>query len=183
MILNKELNMEHLFNAEVIKAAATSQLGVLSLMSLILGAVALTFFQKAATPVRIVVFMLLFGGVAGFGYAMMNQNQKKPLKIDAEFVAGRWRVDQKVGDREGGSFIDYNSDGSFSGTQEEFTIEGQGFRKAVNGKWELRELSGDEFEMILTFEDGLRHTMRFRVLDRDHVHNLNENYVSVRVPK
>ena len=177
--------MEHLFNAEVIKAAAASQLGVLSLMSLILGAIALTFFQKAETPVRIVVFMLLFGGVAGFGYAMMNQNQnpKKTLKINADFVAGRWRVDQKVGDREGGSFINYNADGSFSGSQEEFTVEGQSLRKAVNGKWEFRKLSDEEFEMILSFEDGGRHAMQFKVLDRDHVHNLNENYVSVRVPK
>lgn len=177
--------MEQLFNAEVIKAAAASQLGVLSLMSLILGAIALTFFQKAETPVRIIVFMLLFGGVTGFGYAMMNQNQnqKTTLKVDTDFVVGRWRVDQKVGDRQGGSFIDYNTDGGFSGSQEEFTAEGQGFRKAVSGKWNLRKLSDEEFEMILTFEDGLQHTMRFRVLDRDHVHNLNENYVSVRVPK
>jgi hypothetical protein len=181
--------MEHLFNAEVIKAAAASQLGVLSLMSLILGAIALIFFQKAETPVRIIVFMLLFGGVTGFGYAMMNQNQnqnqnqKKTLKVDTDFVVGRWRVDQKVEDRQGGSFIDYNADGGFSGSQEEFTAEGHGFRKALSGIWNLRKLSDEEFEMILTFEDGLQHTMRFRVLDRDHVHNLNENYVSVRVPK
>ena len=40
--------MESLFNAEVIKAAASSPLGTLSLMCLILGAIALAFCQEIA---------------------------------------------------------------------------------------------------------------------------------------
>lgn len=58
--------MENLLNGEVIKAAASSILGVLCLMCLILGIVSLALFKDAPVGAKISVFVLLFIGVVGF---------------------------------------------------------------------------------------------------------------------
>ena len=63
--------MDALLNAEIIKAAAASPLGILSLMCLIVAVVALAFFRKAPMNVRLGVFALLLLGVAGFAYALL----------------------------------------------------------------------------------------------------------------
>jgi len=177
--------MENLFNAEVIKAAATSPLGTLSLMCLILGAIALAFFKKSQVRVQILVFTLLFVGVAGFGYSLMNQNIGTPVTIPEatrEFAIGRWQVEQKVGDLEGGSYIDYNADGSFSGKRQQF-YQGQGQRVPVHGQWNMDKLGKDEFRVNWKFDDGSRSHAVFRIIDRNRVQNVDENYVAVRVPK
>lgn len=179
--------MESLLNAEVIKAAASSSLGALSLMCLILGTIAMAFFKKSQVRVRIMVFTLLFVGVAGFGYSIKNQKSPDPTpemipEATREFAIGRWQVEQKVGDMEGGSFIDYNEDGSFSGKLQQF-YQGQGQRVPVHGQWYLTKLSKDQFRVTWKFDDGRQAQAVFRILDRNHVQNLDENYVSIRVPR
>lgn len=175
--------MESLFNAEVIKAAASSPLGTLSLMCLILGAIALAFFKRSQVRVRIIVFTLLFVGVAGFGYSLMNKKTPEPIpEATREFAIGRWQVEQKVGDLEGGSYIDYNVDGSFSGKLQQF-YQGQGRRVPVHGQWFLDKLSKDEFRVSWKFDDGSQSQAVFKILDRNRVQNIDENYVSVRVPR
>jgi hypothetical protein len=175
--------MESLFNAEVIKAAASSSLGTLSLMCLILGSIATIFFKKSPVRARIMVFTLLFVGVAGFGYSLMNQKPlDAPPEATREFAIGRWQVDQKVGDMEGGSYVDYNEDGSFSGKLQQF-YQGQGQRVPVHGQWNLTKLGKDEFRVTWKFDDGRQSQAVFKILDRNRVQNLDENYVSVRIPR
>lgn len=175
--------MENLLNAEVIRAAASSTLGILSLMCLILGIIALTFFRGAPVRARVFVFAILFLGVAGFGYVILNQQSSSPIpEATRLFVSGRWQVEQKIAGIEGGSFIDYLEDGSFSGRQEAF-IGGQGGRVQVSGSWDFTKLARDQFRMTLSFDNGTQWQGTFRVLGHDRIHNMDENYDAVRVPK
>ena len=175
--------MEKLLNAEVIRAAASSTLGTLSLMCLILGIVALTFFRDAPIRAKVFVFAMLLLGVAGFGYAILNQRSSSPIpEATRQFVSGRWQVEQKVAGIEGGSFIDYSEDGSFSGRQETF-INGKGGRERVKGSWDFMRLDRDQFRITLTFDNGNQWRGTFRVLGYDRIHNIDENYDAVRVPR
>lgn len=174
--------MESLLNAEVIKAAATSPLGTLSLMCLILGVVAMAFFKNAPVRAKGVVFGLMLIGAAGFGYAFLNQKSpERTPEASREFVVGRWQVEQKVAGIEGGTYIDYSADGRFSGRQETF-VNGQGGRMQVSGSWDFEKRADDEFLLALNFDSGERWQGQFRILGRDRIHNMDENYVAVRVP-
>jgi hypothetical protein len=177
-----ESQVESLLNAEVIKAAATSPLGTLSLMSLILGILAMGFFRDAPVRAKVVVFALLLLGVAGFGYSIVNQGSpEKPPEASRDFVVGRWQVEQKALGMEGGTYIDYLEDGRFSGRQELFQ-NGQGSRVNVSGSWDFTELSRDQFRLELAFDTGEHWRGTFRILGRDRIHNNDENYLAVRVP-
>src|SRR5436305_1731981 len=113
--------MDQLLNPEVIRAAASSTLGILSLMCLILGIVALAFFRDAPVRARLLVFILFLVGVSGFGYADLNQQRSSPSpEATREFVVGRWQVQQPIAGMEGASSADYFEDGSFSGSQQIF---------------------------------------------------------------
>jgi len=174
--------VENLLNAEVIKAAASSPLGTLSLMCLILGIVALAFFKNAPILAKIIVFALLLIGVAGFGSAILNQQSPSQIpETTRQFVIGRWQVELKAGDFEGGSFIDYLEDGSFSGMRQSFK-EGRGERLPVSGAWNFTKLAKDQFRMTLNFDTDGQWRGNFRILDYNRIHNINENYVAVRVP-
>jgi predicted RND superfamily exporter protein len=88
--------MESLLNADVIKAAASSTLGILSLMCLIL-VIALTWFRDSPTWAKLSVFVLLFGGILGFGSAALRQQVAAPaLEVTRQFLVGRWQVEQKT---------------------------------------------------------------------------------------
>lgn len=182
--LNKEeVNMGNLLNAEVIKAAASSSLGILSLMCLILGIIALAFFRRAPVRARMIIFALLLIGVAGFGYAILNQRSPSPIpEATRQFVVGRWQTEQKAVGIEGGSCIDYLEDGTFSGRQQAFK-DGKGQRGQVNGSWDFAKLSKDEFRMTLNFDNGNRWQGTFKILGLDRIENIDDNYISVRIPK
>lgn len=60
--------IEHL--PEIITAAAQSFLGILALMSVALSILAYFFFAKASEIVKVIIFVLLFLGVSGFGVAV-----------------------------------------------------------------------------------------------------------------
>jgi len=57
--------------AGVIKAAATSNLGVVSLIVLVLAFLAWRFFQRSADRVKLIAFAMMFLGAAGFVAAVM----------------------------------------------------------------------------------------------------------------
>lgn len=81
--------MENLLNGEVIKAAASSTLGILCLMCLILGIVSLALFKDAPVGAKISVFVLLFIGVVGFGYVITKQQLPNLMpEKPREFIVG-----------------------------------------------------------------------------------------------
>jgi hypothetical protein len=175
--------MDNLLNPEVIKAAASSPLGILSLMCLIIGIVSLGLFRKAPVWAKLIVFVLLLAGVFGFGASVVHQQNPQPEgppEASRDFVVGRWQVEQTMAGAEGGTFVDYASDGRFTGKLEAF-VNGAGRREPVSGTWDLAKLAKDQFKLELKFDSGNRWNGTFRILDRDHIHNLNENYVAVRV--
>lgn len=57
---------------DIITAAAQSHLGILALLSISLSVLAFAFFAKASEKVKVVIFILLFLGVIGFGAAMFR---------------------------------------------------------------------------------------------------------------
>lgn len=65
--------MDNLLNPELISAASNSSLGILSLMILVLGIIALAFFRNASDGIKFTIFILLFGGVVGFGAAIVKE--------------------------------------------------------------------------------------------------------------
>ena len=62
-------------NADLIKAAATSPLGILALLILVVSTVATAFFSKSETPVKVGVFLLIFAAACVFGYTVFNTGQ------------------------------------------------------------------------------------------------------------
>jgi hypothetical protein len=175
--------MGNLLNAEVIKAAASSNLGMLSLMCLILGVIVMGFFKKAPVKVRIIIFILLFIGVAGFGYAIMHEQSPHSIpEATREFAVGRWQVEQKSDLFETGSYIDYFEDGTFSGRQETLVKE-RGLFDRISGSWSFKTLTKDQFQMTLNFNNGKQWQAKFRILGYERIHNIDENYDAVRVPK
>ena len=63
--------MENLDVPKVIEAAATSNLGVLSLLVLVLAFLAWRFFQGSGDKVKLAAFGLMFLGAFGFGSSVM----------------------------------------------------------------------------------------------------------------
>jgi len=181
--------MENLLNAEVIKAAASSPLGVLSLMLLILGVLALAFFQKESVKAKLIIFATLTTGALFFGYLSLSsksltkvENNLNPTpEASPAFMVGRWQVEQKIGGLEGGTYIDYFKNSSFSGREEVFS-NGQGKRVETNGKWKLEETTTNTFLLTLSSNNGSTWSGNFRILDENRVHNIDENYDAVRVP-
>jgi hypothetical protein len=176
--------MNNLLNPEIIKAAATSTLGILSLMCLIVGIVSLGLFRNSPVWAKLLVFLIMLGGVFGFGTAVLRQQNPRPAEPEAsrDFIIGRWQVEQAVAGLEGGSFVDYSEDGRFTGKQETF-MNGNGVRQSVSGMWQFEKLGKDQFRLAWMFDNGQQWKSTFRILDRDHIHNLDQNYVAVRVSR
>jgi hypothetical protein len=78
---------------EIIKQSATSTLGILALMIIGLAILALFFFRTASERTRIIIFVVLFIGVAAFGAAVVWQTKavssaeaSLPESFDAVYV-------------------------------------------------------------------------------------------------
>jgi hypothetical protein len=85
--------MQNLDVPKVIQAAATSNLGVLSLLVLVLAFLAWRFFQGSGDKVKLAAFGLMFLGAFGFGAAMMMTGPtpapaKEAVKPSASPAAG-----------------------------------------------------------------------------------------------
>lgn len=68
--------MEHL--PQIIAEAAKSTLGIFALMLCILGWTGIVYFRKSADRIRVSMFLLMFAGVAGFGFALMRSAPAAP---------------------------------------------------------------------------------------------------------
>jgi hypothetical protein len=180
----RDLIMNNLLNPEVIKAAATSTLGILSLMCLIVGIVSLGLFRNSPVWAKLLVFLIMLGGVFGFGKAVLHQQNPRPAAPEAsrDFIIGRWQVEHAEAAFEGAMFYDYGEDGRFTGKEEAF-MNGNGHRESVIGVWQFEKLGKDQFRLSLMFDNGQQWKGTYRILDHDHIHNLDENYVSVRVSR
>jgi hypothetical protein len=58
---------------DIIKAAATTPLGIFGLMIICLGVLGFAFFNKANEYIKLVIFLLLSGGVVAFGLSITNE--------------------------------------------------------------------------------------------------------------
>ena len=58
---------------QIIEAAAQSPLGILALLVLVVGIVAVLLFRESPDKVKLVCFSMIFAGAAGFGLAVLWQ--------------------------------------------------------------------------------------------------------------
>lgn len=166
---------------ELIKAAASSTLGILSLMCLILGIIALAFFKDAPVNAKIVVFILLLLSSCGFGYSIIKQQTPNfTPEVTRESLLGSWESKQKMGDHEGISNTTFFKDGSFSGKYTSFEKE-TGHRIPVKGTWKFTELTSDKFRLTLKYDDGHQWQSEVRVKGSNIIHIVDDNYLIHRV--
>jgi hypothetical protein len=126
----------------------------------------------------------------GFGQFSIKFAQpalKTPEALDAsrDFFVGRWQVEHQIGGYSGYSdatIIDYFDDGSFSGSGQSFQGE-NGRRMSVLGQWGFSRLARDKFRLTVRFPNGQEWNGDFTIINHDRIHNINENYDAVRVPR
>jgi hypothetical protein len=66
---------------DIIKAAATSLLGIFALMIMGLGVLGFAFFNKANKYLKLVIFLLFFGGVVAFGFSIINEASTQKTSV------------------------------------------------------------------------------------------------------
>ena len=66
---------------DIIKAAATSLLGIFALMIICLGVLGFAFFNKANKYLKLVIFLLFFGGVVAFGFSIVNEASTQKTSV------------------------------------------------------------------------------------------------------
>ena len=145
--------------------------------------------QQQTFAVMVIFLVLSFGSLIAGLVAWLRAPQTPPLaqapvqpalEASREFFIGRWEVQQKIGAVEGGSYMDYFENGRFEGVMDQF-LNGQGRRDPINGTWEIARLSKDKFCLTATFDGGGTWKGNFRIVDRDRIHNMTDNYEAVRV--
>jgi hypothetical protein len=70
--------LRHLLNPELIRAAASSPLGVLSLMCILIAVIAIIFFRNSSENIRLIAFVFMLAGVVGFGISISTQQPESP---------------------------------------------------------------------------------------------------------
>ena len=96
--------------------------------------------------------------------------------LTVQFFFGRWRVDNQ----NSGSDLLYLPDGTFSGVIMQNIA---GFNCPMNafGRWNFQIVGPDMFQLQLWFANMNTWGGTFRVLDADHIQNLESNYIVSRV--
>jgi hypothetical protein len=97
-----------------------------------------------------------------------------------DFIIGRWQVEQANGQFSSGTVMDFQADGTFTGSQTLF-VNGLGQRQDMAGSWNVEKLSKDTFRLEAQYQNGQTQMARFRVIDHNHIHNIDQNYISVRL--
>jgi len=97
-----------------------------------------------------------------------------------DFVIGRWQVDQAAGQVSGGSVMDYKADGTLTGSVTQF-INGFGQKVPMEGRWDFEKLSRDTFRLELQLQNQPTWLGTFKIIDHNHIHNIDQNYIAVRV--
>jgi hypothetical protein len=177
--------MNNLLNPEVIKAAAQSPLGILSLMCLIVGIVCLGLFRTSPVWAKLAVFLVMLGSVFGFGTAVLREQNPRPAAPEAsrDYIIGQWQIQQAGDGGEGRTFVDFGEDGRFTGKQETFDTNGKGVTTPLRGVWQFEKLRKDQFRLSMTYDNGRQWNGTYRILDQDHRYNVEENWVAVRGPR
>ncbi len=142
----------------------------------------------AAALVSVVGYALYSGGalqkasIPGwleFDFSPKPAAPARPV-ASRDFVLGEWEVEQAAGANAAGSRLTYYQDGSVKGWQTRI-VNGAGLREPWDGTWEFEKLSDDTFRLSVTV-NGERIGASFRIFDHDHIQNLDNNYVAVRLP-
>lgn len=66
---------------DIIKAAATSLLGIFALMIICLGVLGFAVFNKANKYLKLVIFLLFFGSVLAFGFSIINEASTQKTSV------------------------------------------------------------------------------------------------------
>ena len=106
--------------------------------------------------------------------------QAGPGELTRGFIIGRWQVDQVFGEISGESLMDYREDGTCNGKVAQFQGD-VGKRVPQAGHWKFIKLTKDSFQLEIKFDNGAQWTGTFKILDQDHIHNIDENYVAMRI--
>jgi len=113
--------------------------------------------------------------------------------IPPDFMIGLWEVVQSEGNYSRAFTTDYLPDGTFSGYWTWFPGR-IGTKEPYAGTWKIASISRDKFTLELTYLKGpaewknyptcpsfpCRWSGTFKVIDRDHAQNINDNYVASR---
>lgn len=97
-----------------------------------------------------------------------------------DFMLGKWEVEQPMGGNSSGTSIIYNNDGTLTGWATVF-VNNSGRRETWSGTWNFEKLSDDTFRLRATI-NGKAIKATFRIFDHDHIQNVDNNYMAVRVP-
>ena len=111
--------------------------------------------------------------------AAISNPPEPTIVASNDFFMGRWRVDQGLG-RSVRNVVDYYANGRFVGKQIEVSGN-QGFETPGSGTWELVKLSDRTFRLKLVYDVGEPFEGTYKILDRDHIQNIDDNYVAERV--
>lgn len=155
-----------------IGARTARPLWLMALLAVVTGVVAYTLFsggslQKAMIP-----------GWLEFDFAPRPPAAPAPLRPAAsrEFILGEWEVEQWSGSNAANTRLTYYADGTVKGWGTY-----AGLRTPWTGQWDFEKLSDDTFRLNATI-NGATMNSSFRIFDRDHIQNLDNNYMAVRVP-
>ena len=106
-------------------------------------------------------------------------NTNKPM-ASRDFIIGRWQVELDSGEVSAGTVTNYHADGTFTGLATNF-VGGSGEKQRTSGRWKFEKLSSDTFRLTLWHDDESTWLGTFKIIDQDHVHNIDQNYVAVRI--
>lgn len=87
-----------------------------------------------------------------------------------DFFLGVWRVDQ----RGSGTLITYYKDGTFQGMQY------GGGPARTRGRWRLEPIGPNVFQLFLNYDKLPSWRGTFKIIDRDRIHNIDQNYIATR---
>ena len=101
-------------------------------------------------------------------------------EVSREFMLGRWQVEQAAGQASAGTVMDYQADGTLTGSATQF-INGFGQRQNLSGRWDYEKLSKSTFRLELRRNNQPPWLGTFKIIDHNHIHNIDQNYIAVRV--
>lgn len=105
-----------------------------------------------------------------------------PAEIDVsrDYFVGRWRANQSTGALSGETVTEYFDDGTFESASSRF-VGAEGQRQQFGGYWEFEKLSANRFKLFLEDHNGGTWSGTFKALDKNRVHNIDQNYIAERV--
>jgi hypothetical protein len=135
--------------------------------------------------VGVVGYVLYSGGalekISIPGWLEFDFSPKPAVQIhpvaSRNFMLGKWEVEQPAGD----TSITYYKDGTLMGSETAFAGN-LGDREPSSGTWSFKKLSDDTFRLSVLLNGKPPWEGTFRIFDQYHIHNVDTNYVAVRIP-